>query len=123
MAVGKTFTGEKQTVAAVRSWVAGLVADTGRVDDVVLAASELATNAVLHTMSGAPTCTFTVRVAIDNGRVYLTVIDLGPALIPEQRPDGESGRGLPLVYGVADEIDVQGGSAITCVFYCEGAER
>jgi len=46
-------------------------------DDVILCASELATNSVLHSCSGLPGGTFTLRVTISQGFVRINVEDDG----------------------------------------------
>ncbi len=101
------FPGTKEHVAKAREFVAGLVAhlDTVRKGEIELCASELATNAVLHTMSGAPDGTYTIGVEISPTTVVLAVTDLGPALIPRPRTSPEEhGRGLVLVAALADHF-------------------
>jgi anti-sigma regulatory factor (Ser/Thr protein kinase) len=73
-------------------------------DDVVLLASELATNAILHSQSGHPTRTFTVRVVIYPGEyTRAEVIDQGGAWTKDDHDDDEHGRGLQIVAAIAGE--------------------
>ena len=66
-------------------------------DDLVLLASELATNAILHSRSGHPDETFTVRASIYPGAYALVeVIDHGGRWTPGD-DDDEHGRGLAIV--------------------------
>lgn len=70
-------------------------------DELVLLASELATNAILHTRSGHPDRTFTVRVTIYPGDyAWVEVIDQGGAWEADGH-DEEHGRGLAIVSAVA----------------------
>ncbi|WP_328814405.1 ATP-binding protein [Nonomuraea cypriaca] len=68
-------------------------------DDVVLLTSELATNAVLHTGSGAGG-SFTVTVTSSETAVRVHVADSGsdgPPCVCRTSTQSTSGRGLPLV--------------------------
>lgn len=71
-----------------------------QVDDVVLMASELFTNAVLHGDGGVA-----VSVALDHGNVRVEVTDDGtssPALPRPVPPAAITGRGLSIVATLAD---------------------
>ncbi|WP_235030682.1 ATP-binding protein [Nonomuraea solani] len=68
-------------------------------DDVVLLTSELATNAILHTRSGAGG-SFTVTVISSETAVRVLVTDAGsdgPPCVCRTSPQSTSGRGLPLI--------------------------
>ncbi|MGA4988577.1 ATP-binding protein [Nonomuraea bangladeshensis] len=68
-------------------------------DDVVLLTSELATNAVLHTRSGAGG-SFTVSVTSSPSAVRVRVEDAGsdgPPCVCRTGAQSTSGRGLPLI--------------------------
>lgn len=109
------FAGSKEMVAKAREWVAGLVAHTGpvRAAEIELCASELATNAVLHSMSGSPQGTYAITVKVMETTVTLVVTDQGPTLIPlPRRPADESGRGVFLVEQLADEYVRHGNESI-----------
>ena len=109
------FPGTKEMVAKAREFVAGLVAHLGpvRKGEIELCTSELATNAVLHTMSGAPDGAYTISVAISETTVAITVTDLGPTLIPRPRVSPEEhGRGLVLVAELADHFVRRDGEVI-----------
>jgi anti-sigma regulatory factor (Ser/Thr protein kinase) len=73
-------------------------------DEAVLLSSELATNALLHSASGAGG-TFSVSVLVESGRLRVEVHDLGSATAPVIRRSGqpvESGAGLRIVEMMAD---------------------
>jgi anti-sigma regulatory factor (Ser/Thr protein kinase) len=87
----------------VRADLARVAAQFPRVDELTLLASELATNAILHSRSGHPDHKFTVRVALYLGDyVWVEVIDEGGAWTPDMYDD-EHGRGLAVVAGVAGD--------------------
>ncbi|MDP4504424.1 ATP-binding protein [Nonomuraea turcica] len=68
-------------------------------DDVVLLTSELATNAILHTRSGAGG-SFTVAVTHSDSAVRVCVSDAGsdgPPCVCRTSTQATSGRGLPLI--------------------------
>jgi len=72
-------------------------------DDLVLITSELATNAIVHSRSGRPAGTFTVRVTLyPDDYAWVEVIDQGGAWA-QDRHDDEHGRGLALVAAVAGD--------------------
>jgi hypothetical protein len=85
----------------VRTDLAKVAADCPVADDLVLLASELATNAILHSKSGHPERTFTVRVTLYPGDyAWVEVIDQGGAWAADEFDD-EHGRGLAIVAGIA----------------------
>ncbi|MFC7593608.1 ATP-binding protein [Nonomuraea antimicrobica] len=98
-----------------------------RVDDVVLVVSELTTNAVMHSASGAPGGRFALQVEVDAAAhsVGVTCIDLGPALVKAARPEGEGGHGLALVKHLADSYEVRAEptSRTVCCWLDWAAER
>jgi anti-sigma regulatory factor (Ser/Thr protein kinase) len=62
LTAAKVYPGTTKHIRAVRSDVRALLADCPAADDVILCASELATNAVRHSRSSLPGGTFTMRV-------------------------------------------------------------
>ena len=103
--VSRTFTGTNDQVAAVRRFVRSQLADHPALDDAVLAASELAANAIAHTRSGCAGGTFAVHIGVMSSKsVCLLVADEGGPTIPDPqraRVDADSGRGLDLVTAVS----------------------
>jgi anti-sigma regulatory factor (Ser/Thr protein kinase) len=73
------------------------------VDDVVLAVSEAATNAILYGSSDAQPVTVTVRVG--GGWIEATIRDRGRPAAPETAAGGSlGGRGLWLIGQLVDEL-------------------
>jgi len=94
---------------AVRRWLTDLRCDEPLVDDMVLMASELVTNALEHA-SGASS----MSVSLDDGMLCLAVRHHGSAgQLPEvdtwgpAHPEAFSGRGLGIVAALADEVRVR----------------
>lgn len=92
------------------------------VDDVLVCATELATNAVLHSRSGKPGGHFTVEIAIRTGQsVYVAVTDSGgswasPATTVDADSDiadfdAECGRGLRVVAALSADMGITGGAS------------
>jgi hypothetical protein len=93
-------------LSSVRRFVSQAVDDLGRNGhDLVLVASELAANAVVHARTR-----FTVALSLDGRLLRIEVTDLNPHLpVPLiAAPEAESGRGLAVVealstdWGIAD---------------------
>jgi anti-sigma regulatory factor (Ser/Thr protein kinase) len=101
-------------VALVRQAFAGLAEelelDPSRVGDIKIALTEACTNAVVHAYDseGGP---LTVTMAVEHGRLVLTIRDRGHGLRP--LPSADSGPplgfGLALIASLSDEFGVAGG--------------
>jgi serine/threonine-protein kinase RsbW len=99
----RSYPGTKEQVREVRTDLAAVVQDCPFADDLVLLASELSANAVVHSRSGQPGGAFTVRAEVRPGDyVWLEVEDQGGPWI-EREPGEERGRGLALVACLAGE--------------------
>lgn len=105
VAAGWTFPGDTKSIAAARAHVEKALSGhvpPAAVADAVLATSELATNAVRHTASGAkPDGRYALAVAVLGGRVRVAVVDQGGADVPHVAdadamtdPERFGGRGL-----------------------------
>ena len=87
----------------VRADLAQVAASCPALDDLVLLASELSTNAILHSRSGHPDRTFTVRVTLYPGDyAWGEVIDHGGTWTADE-VDDQQGRGLAVVEAVAGD--------------------
>lgn len=87
----------------VRADLAKVAAECPAADDVILLASELATNAIMHSRSGHPDRVFTVRATLYPGDyAWVEIIDQGGAWTADAL-DNEHGRGLAIVAAVAGE--------------------
>jgi anti-sigma regulatory factor (Ser/Thr protein kinase) len=95
----RVFLGSQREVPSVRAFVSEAVDGCPAADDVILLASEVAANAIVHTESGKGG-TFTVVVHPLNGTVRVEVHDAGSETFPDARAFedlADSGRGLGLV--------------------------
>lgn len=104
------FRGGAEQVAEVRHWLEDLLPACGARADLILLASELCTNAITHTRSGEAGGQFSVDVDWAPALARVVVGDQGSAQAPALADPpggaavlGESGRGLLLVDGVADD--------------------
>jgi hypothetical protein len=107
----RVFAGSPHQVRHVRDFVGRAVAGCPVAGDVVLLASEVATNAIVHTASGAGG-SFTVAVCQSGSRVRVEVLDGGSAKSPVAHAPGcpgESGSGLVLVGEIAARWGHSGG--------------
>jgi serine/threonine-protein kinase RsbW len=105
------FVGSPDQVRQVRDFVGRVVAGCPVAGDVVLLASEVATNAIEHTASGAGG-SFTVAVCRSACRVRVEILDDGSVKTPvAHRPGrpGERGCGLFLVSEFAARWGYSGG--------------
>ena len=103
----RAFAGHPESVSAARAWVTGFVPGSPAADDVALLASELVTNAILHSASRLPDGQVTVSIQAADGMVRVDVTDQGelPPCFP-QCPG--LGQGLALVAALADVFGADG---------------
>jgi anti-sigma regulatory factor (Ser/Thr protein kinase) len=97
--------GAPALVAVARRLVRSALDDCPRRDDIELVTSELVTNAIRHTPSGADGSVVTLRVRAAAGRVRVEVTDQGDPSWDEPESGGdddECGRGLAIVHLIAD---------------------
>lgn len=107
----QVFQGQPDQVSQVRHTIAERVRNTPVADNLVLIASELAANAVLHSRSRGGT--FTVACEVMPGYVWLAVEDLGGEWLPQQA-DGRC-HGLEIVALLATRWGIEqpaGGSRV-----------
>ena len=104
------FRGGADQVPEVRRWLEDLLPDCAARADVLLLASELSTNAIVHSRSGEAGGQFSVDVDWAPALVRVVIGDQGSAKAPfvaprpgDRGPLGESGRGLVLVDHLADD--------------------
>jgi anti-sigma regulatory factor (Ser/Thr protein kinase) len=92
------FRGQRRELSALRRWLSSLLPECPSRDDVLSVATELASNAVLHTASGQGGW-FAVEVSLHRQAVVVAVADCGGSSEPHviDDPAGEHGRGLMLV--------------------------
>jgi anti-sigma regulatory factor (Ser/Thr protein kinase) len=105
-AIERTYPATRSRVSAVRADLRASLIDCARADDIILCASELATNAVIHSRSAEPGGTITVTADIRAGdHVRIEVHDDGGPWTP---PAGSAGRphGLYIVDVLASQWGV-----------------
>ena len=105
----KVFRGEERQLGAMRRWLASLLPAVPARDDVILVATELASNAICHTASGRGG-RFTVEITWWQSAVRVGVTDCGGPQQPQvvDDPASERGRGLLLVTGLSLRTGVCG---------------
>lgn len=97
-------------VAVIRQFIGGMAESLGihpaGAEDVKLAATEAATNALMHAWPKGAGGRIEVALSRDSGGVVLTIRDDGSG-IPADGEGDETGFGLSLIRAVADEVDVR----------------
>jgi anti-sigma regulatory factor (Ser/Thr protein kinase) len=100
----RVYCGAPSEVRRVRADLAAVTAGCPVADELVLLASELATNAVTHSRSGEPGATFTVRAELRQGAyARVEVEDLGGGWSNHVGQHDEHGRGLAIVGAIAGD--------------------
>ena len=113
----RSFPGRPEHLGEVRRFTQMVLGDAPGTELVVMAVSELAGNAIVHTASGAPDGQFVVHLAAFADRWKVRVDDEGSPSEPrvvvdaiEEDPewDSESGRGLAMVASISRKWGVIG---------------
>lgn len=121
----RSFPGLAENLAEVRQFIQMVLGDAPGAELVVLAVSELAGNAIVHTASGAPGGQFVVHLAAFADRWQVRVDDAGSPTEPRVVVDGtdedcdwdsESGRGLAMVASISRKWGVLGDRAARAVW-------
>jgi serine/threonine-protein kinase RsbW len=99
----RTYPATSDQVRVIRAELSALLADCPRADDVILCASELATNAVIHSRSAQPGGAITVYTDIRPGDyVQIEVHDDGGPWTQPTR-DADRPHGLDIVRSLASQ--------------------
>ena len=93
-----TLPGTPRSVDVARQLTRSALPGSPRIGDLLLAVSELSTNAIAHSASGQDG-TFTVRIRTRAGWARVEITDQGPAV---NLPQTHNGWGLIIVTGVTD---------------------
>jgi serine phosphatase RsbU (regulator of sigma subunit)/anti-sigma regulatory factor (Ser/Thr protein kinase) len=96
---------------SLRTWLRSAGATDDEIYDLTLAANEAAANAAEHAY-GPVDATYEVDATLADGVVEIEVRDSGRWRPPR---DSDRGRGLPLMEGLTDELDVERGDDGTVV--------
>jgi serine/threonine-protein kinase RsbW len=105
----------------VRRYLTGRRCPAEAVQDILVCASELAANAVLHSRSGLPGGHFRVEVAIHAGQwVRVTVEDSGGTWAERDTGEGDAefGRGLHVVSALSAEMGITGDASGRMAWFC-----
>ncbi|MGH3277678.1 MAG: ATP-binding protein [Trebonia sp.] len=107
-----TFPGLEDQPGRVRRELASVLRAHPDLDDILVVASELCTNAVLHTRSGRQGGTFSVEVAVADGEALVIAVadegaPTGPRLLTAAQADAHF-RGLHVVKGLSRGYGVDG---------------
>jgi anti-sigma regulatory factor (Ser/Thr protein kinase) len=88
--------------------------------DILVCATELAANAVLHSRSGLPGGQFSVEVACAGQSVRVTVEDSGGPWAERDNGDidAECGRGLQVVAALSADMGLTGDAAGRMAWFC-----
>jgi anti-sigma regulatory factor (Ser/Thr protein kinase) len=103
------FPGEERQLGVLRRWLASLLPDCPARDDVTSVATELGSNALVHTASGQGGW-FAVEITTHRQAVRIAVADGGAPGEPRvlDDPEGEHGRGLLVVRGLSTRTGISG---------------
>ncbi len=105
----RVFRARPDQIREARKFISAVLVGAPVTDDALLCVSELASNAIVHSNSGRPGGTFTVRVAVFDGYcAYIQVQDDGGRW-RQAVPDGDGPHGLGLVCAVAADYGRDGG--------------
>ena len=101
--------GEEHQLGILRRWLVALLPGSPARDDLMIVATELATNAVRHTTSGHGGW-FAVEITWLKTVIRVAVADCGGPTEPRVIDDlaAENGRGLLVVRGLSERIGVSG---------------
>jgi anti-sigma regulatory factor (Ser/Thr protein kinase) len=99
----RAYPGTADQLSRVRADLAEIASDCPAIDGLLLLASELAANAILHSRSGCLGHSFTVRAVLYSGDyAWVEIVDEGGTWAAGARDD-EHGRGLGIVATVAGD--------------------
>src|ERR1022692_4522322 len=102
----RTYPATRDQVRVIRAELRDLLTGCPTADDIILCASELATNAVIHSHSAQPGGTITVHTDIHPGiHVRIEVRDDGGPWTQPAR-DADRPRGLDIVRTVASQMGI-----------------
>jgi anti-sigma regulatory factor (Ser/Thr protein kinase) len=104
---------------AVRDFLHSLGADPRAFGDVLLALSEIVTNAVVHGYRGEEGGEVRVEAEHSDEQLVLSVADQGRGMAPRYDSPG-LGLGLPLVGRIAERVDIiapVGGGTLVSMFF------
>jgi serine/threonine-protein kinase RsbW len=119
------FPATAEAVHAIRGEMAALARACGlaetRINDVKLAVSEAATNAVRHAYPSGTTGAVAATAWTEAAQLRITISDEGAGMVPRSDSPG-LGLGLPLIASLADDVQIisapHAGTEIRLAFPC-----
>src|ERR1035437_6167207 len=103
-----TYPGSAAQIRGVRADLRVFLGGCPMADDVILCASELATNATLHSRSGLQGGTFTVRASIDLGHSVQVEVDDRGGPCTSATTDPDRYHGLDIIRALAADWGITG---------------
>jgi anti-sigma regulatory factor (Ser/Thr protein kinase) len=100
LTVTATLPGTPESVRIARQLIREALPECLRAGDLMLAVTELGTNAITHSASGQGG-SFTVRLGTSPGWARIEITDDGPAA---SQPTPRNGWGLAIVVGITDRV-------------------
>ena len=110
------FPGTPEHVGQVRQWLRANLSACPAVDNAILLASELVTNALEHSSSGRGG-SFAVAVDHRSADIRVEVVDQGGPWLPGDASDGLHGRGLVIVGTIARAWGITGDDSGRTVWF------
>lgn len=101
------FAGRTEEIRRVREVLHGTLKGCPAADEILLCASELATNAVLHSETRKAGGTFTVRAEISPAESVTIVVEDDGGSWTEPSPHAVGGRGLEIVGALTDDWGIR----------------
>jgi len=120
----RTFRGERGQVPLARDFIFrylnGRRCPAETVQDILVCATELTANAVLHSRSGLPGGHFSVEVACAGQSVRVAVKDSGGPWVERGNgdADAECGRGLHVVSALSANMGITGDASGRMAWFC-----
>jgi anti-sigma regulatory factor (Ser/Thr protein kinase) len=103
------------TRSALRSWLTRAHLDPDQTVDVLVAAGEAVANAIEHGHRHTPEGTISLGATILADEVQLTITDTGSWKTPQPATESHRGRGITLMRGLMQGVDIQPDSTGTTV--------
>jgi PAS domain S-box-containing protein len=104
--------------AALRSWLVQAEVGPEQIQDILIAAGEAVANAIEHGYRDHTQGVVSVRVTAFADRLHVTVTDTGTWKSPETVANISRGRGIVLMRGLMDEVNIESRAAGTTVNMC-----
>jgi anti-sigma regulatory factor (Ser/Thr protein kinase) len=112
----QTLPGRPDQVRVARAFLATALEGCPAAADAILCMSEMATNAILHSSSGKPGGTFTIRAEIHHGDYLWIEVEDGGGPWDTRPPDHERAHGLAIVAALASGWSIEGDASARVIW-------